>query len=394
MKPLKKEITFIYKDAVEKQVYEMIAEEAEKRGYRTKLTDDPFTKCEIGWYCDHVNFPQFSRFSLIMLHDIVQQYGYWPDLWLRESWRKYDIGFLPSRIWEDNWNQSSQWYYANPRRGVYLTGWPKADRLAKYRNSDAKERFAAEIGLDPARPTVLYAPAWENDGKQDEFVQAMLPMKVNILVKQPPWAPSYADQIEEIRKMRELHQDNPRVHQLDPKVSILDAIMVSDILVSEESSTMSEAVMLGKPAIAVTDWLIPDVTPSRLPVADPEYTIQTPKAGLAACVREVLDHYDEYHRKAAAYTDTHFTNLGNCIPMMMDILDAAVEGRESPHPALAPQKRQRVPLKQLAAHFSFVATREILFNYCERIPPVKALYRVYTRIRYGKDAPGIGGIEG
>jgi len=157
---------------------------------------------------------------------------------------------------------------------------------------------------------------------------------------------------------------------------------------------MSEAVMLGKPAIAVTDWLVPDETPSRLPVADPEYTVQTPKAGLAACVQEVLDHYEEYHKKAAAYTETHFTNLGKCIPMMMDILDAAVEGRESPYPPLKPQKRRRVPVKKLTTHLWFTAVREILFNYCVRIPPVRGLYRAYTRIRYGKDAPEIGGIEG
>ena len=93
---LKKEITFIYSDAVEMQVYEMIEAEAKKRGYKTRLTDDKFAHCEIGWYCQHINFPQYSKFSVIMLHDITQQYGNWPDIWLREPWNKYDIGFLPN----------------------------------------------------------------------------------------------------------------------------------------------------------------------------------------------------------------------------------------------------------------------------------------------------------
>lgn len=389
MKNLKKEITFIYQDAVQKQVYEMIAEEARKRGYQTKLTDDPFAKCEIGWYCDHVNFPQFSRFSLIMLHDIIQQYGNWPDNWLREPWNKYDIGFLPSRIWEDNWNQSSQWYYANPRKGVYLTGWPKADRLARYLHSDEKERLTAKLGLDPSKPTILYAPAWENDGKQDEFVQAMLKLNVNILIKQAPWPPSYADQLRNIREMYELHKDNPRVCQMDARENILDAILVSDILVSEESSTMSEAVMMGRPAISVMDWMIPDTTPSRLPVSDPEYVIQTKKADLTACVEEVLSNYDRYHQAAQKYADDHFSNIGKCIPMMMDVLDAAVEGRESPHAALQPQPRKRVPFRQWLQHTAIITSREIFFNYCVRNRFVRGLYGVYHRIRYGRKAQPI-----
>ena len=114
MKKLNKDITFIYMDNAEKAIYQPIAEEASRRGYQVKLTDDKFAKCEIGVYCQHINFPQFSKFSVIMLHDIIQQYGNWPDLWLREPWNKYDIGFLPSDIWANNWIQCSKYYYANP----------------------------------------------------------------------------------------------------------------------------------------------------------------------------------------------------------------------------------------------------------------------------------------
>ena len=228
---IKKDITFIYVDEVQKQVYEMIAKEAEKRGYKTHITDNKFEKCEIGWYCEHINFPQFSKFSIVMLHDITQQYGNWPDIWIREPWNKYDIGFLPSSIWVDNWNQCSQYYYANPRKGVFLTGWPKADRLTAYLDEKKKDEYKKSIGINTDKPTILYAPAWENDGKQDEFVQAMLPLDVNILVKQAPWPDTYPDQIKNVAAMYELHKDNPRVIQLDPKTNILDAIMISDILV-------------------------------------------------------------------------------------------------------------------------------------------------------------------
>ena len=52
--------------------------------------------------------------------------------------------------------------------------------------SEIKEKHKNDntlVGIDVSKPTILYAPAWENDNKQDEFVQAMLPLDVNIIVK-------------------------------------------------------------------------------------------------------------------------------------------------------------------------------------------------------------------
>ena len=378
---LKKEITFIYLDSVQKQVYEMIAAEAEKRGYRTRITDDKFTKCEIGWYCEHINHPQYSKFSVIMLHDIMQQFGNWPDIWLREPWNKYDIGFLPSKVWVENWDQCSQWYYANPRKGVYLTGWPKADRLAIYGDENKRIAFAKEIGLDLTKRTILYAPAWENDHKQDEFVQAMMKLDVNIVVKQAPWPNTYPDQLRNIKDMYELHKDNPRVILVDPKVNILDVIAVSDVLVSEESSTMSESVMLGKPAVSVNNWMIPDVTPSRFPANDYDYVIKTSKEELTDCIAEVIANYDKYQKEAQEYSNTHFSNIGRCIQMMMDIVDAAVADKRSPYMALTPNKHQRLDIKHFIKHKTIITKREIISNQCERNPLIRNMYKMYSKLR-------------
>ena len=159
MRKLKKDLTLIYSDSAEKQIFKPIEEEAKRRGYKVRLTDDKFAKCEIGFYCQHINFPQFSKFSLIMLHDIIQQYGNWPDLWIREPWNKYDVGILPSNQWVKNWDQCSKWYYANPRIGMYKIGWPKADNYASVDRNNYKKEFNAKYGLDDKRPTILYAPA-------------------------------------------------------------------------------------------------------------------------------------------------------------------------------------------------------------------------------------------
>lgn len=378
---VKKDITFIYADEVQKQVYEIIAKEANKRGYTTKLTDNKFSRCEIGWYCEHINFPQFSKFSVIMLHDITQQYGNWPDIWLREPWDKYDIGFLPSNVWVHNWEKCSKYYYANPRKGVFLTGWPKADRLSAFMNAEKKAAYIKKIGINPLKPTILYAPAWENDGKQEEFVQAMMPLDVNILVKQAPWPETYKEIVNNIAEMYNLHKDNPRVIQLDPKTNILDAIMISDILVSEESSTMCECVMMGKPAISVCNWLIPDVSPSRYPADNYEYVIKTKKEELTRCVSETLNNYKKYAAEAQAYSDEHFANIGHCVPIMMDILDAVVEGKECHYSPLIPHDREKVPIRKLLFHKKETLKREVYNNYRERSKMINAMWESARTIK-------------
>ena len=377
---VKKEITFVYSDSVEKQVFEMIAKEAEKRDYTTKLTTNIFAKCEIGWYCQHINFPQYSKFSIIMLHDLTQQYGYWPDLWYREPWNKYDIGFLPNNIWVENWMKCSSFSYSHPRKGVFLTGWPKADRISLCFDEKKKNEYKKQIGLNPEKATILYAPAWENDGKQDEFVKAVLPLDVNVLIKQAPWGDAYPDQIKNVAEMRALHQDNERIIQLDPRTNILDAIMVSDVLVSEESSTMLESVMMGKPAISVCDWLIPDTTPSRFPSGNYDFVVKTVKENLTITISDILSNYTLFSKEAQNYSKSHFSNIGRCIPMMLDILDAYLMGEDCIYKPLKGEAIKPLGLQKAMGHFYIKLKREISHNYCERNFILNRLYHLYKKV--------------
>lgn len=378
MRKLKKDLTLIYSDSAEKQIFKPIAEEAERRGYKVKLTDDKFAKCEIGFYCQHINFPQFSKFSLIMLHDIIQQYGNWPDLWIREPWNKYDVGILPSNQWIKNWNQCSQWYYANPRIGMYQIGWPKADNYAGIDREKYKKEFNAKYGLDDKRPTILYAPAWENDHKQDDFVQAMLKLDVNILIKQAGISPDYNQQYHDmyyaIIEMAELHKGIPGVTILDPKTNIFEAIMACNILVSEESSTMCEAAMMGIPAVSVSNWLIPDTDPKRYPECNYDFVFMTKKEELTSFVDSILKNYDEYVEKVEEFRKLTFGEVGGCAKKIMDIIDDCVEGRPIRYESLKPQDRVAVPLNQLIFHLIEGIKREMYHNYNQRSKVFHALY--------------------
>lgn len=380
---MKKEITFIYMDSSEKANYEPIAEEAIKRGYKVNFTDNKFEECEIGFYCQHINFPQFSKFSVIMLHDITQQYGNWPDIWIREPWNKYDVGILPSYQWEENWKQSSIYYYAHPKRGVYRIGWPKADFIADLDRIKYKNKFYNKYGLDREKKTVLYAPAWENDNKQDDFVQSMLPLDVNILIKQWDANPNeYPNVVANIMKMYQLHKNNPRVTILPPETNIFHVIAASDILVSEESSTMSEATMMGIPAISVSDWLIPDVEPSRYPECNYDFVFKTTKENLGTCVENILNNYDEYQSRTMHKRDITFCNIGYSSPLIMNIIDDCVCNKNIRYKSISSEPIKHLPLKRYLKHKYIIWNREIRYNYCARYLFVRKIWNVIRMIKH------------
>ena len=381
---MNRDITFIYSDSAERALYTPIAEEAERRGYKVRMTMDPFAECEIGVYCQHVNFPEFSRFSVIMLHDIIQQYGSWPDIWLKEPWDKYDIGILPSNQWVRNWTEASSLYYTRPRTGVYQIGWPKADVIVKLKDPGSKAAFYGEHGLDPNKHTVLYAPAWENDGKQDDFVQAMLPLGVNILIKQ--WdadSKKFPKQVENVQTMKKLHEGLPGVTILPPETNIFVAIAASDLLVSEESSTMCEAAMMGIPAVSVSDWLIPDETPSRPAKCNYDFVLMTKKAGLGNLVQDIFDHYEEYHVQTVAFAEENFPNIEKTSGMIMDIIDDCVAGQPVRYPALVPKPKERISAGRYLRHQAFQFIYRSGEKYAKRNRIYGAFWNTLRRIKNG-----------
>ena len=169
--------------------------------------------------------------------------------------------------------------------------------------------------------------------------------------------------------------------QLDPKTNILDAIMISDVLVSEESSTMCECVMMGKPAVSVCNWLIPDVTPSRFPADNYDFVVKTSKEQLTECVGEVLNHYANYAGEAKKYSDEHFANLGHCIPIMLDILDEVLKGEKCEAFRLRPRKRERVPASKMKYHIVETFKREVYYNYRERSKVVRIAWNFVRKVK-------------
>ena len=314
------EITFFYTDKGEYYNLEPIANEALKRGYKVKYTQDIKQKAEIGVYCQHVCYPENSKFSVILLHDMAQGHIRWPNIWESERWNKFDIGIVPGRFWAERWSQCACFPYANPRCGTFELGYPKSDLI----NSDSLKHRADELRQQMHLKyafSVLYAPSWENDEKEDDFVRALASLPVNLLLKQAHWSDEYDFVIKNIEQMRALHENKyDNVYYIEPEENILAALELCDMVVSDESSVMAEALMFHKPSIAVIDWLIPDMIPSRPASVPMDYVTKCKKVELREYVEKFSTNV-EYYRTVLDKGEGVFSNQGHVCKDIMDAIE-------------------------------------------------------------------------
>lgn len=105
----------------------------------------------------------------------------------------------------------------------------------------------------------------------------------------------------------------------------MTALSLCDMVVSDESSVMAEALMFGKPSVAVTDWMIPDEDPPRPASVPMDYVIKCEKKDLREKVLSIMNHSEEYEDILQKGRDT-FSNQGNVCKDIMDAIDYYTQG--------------------------------------------------------------------
>jgi hypothetical protein len=320
------DITFFHTDAVERQTVAAIARAAAEAGYVVRFSDDVRRPAEIGVYCQHRGCPEHAALSIVLLHDMAQRHDLWPDPWAAEPWSGYDAAIVPGDSWADRWLACSH-AGAAPRIGVFKLGWPKADALFAADFAAGAQALRASLALRHDR-AILYAPSWEFDGRQDELVRLTRDLPVDVLLKQAPWPETYPDVTAAIREMNARHRELAgNVHVVDPHADIMQCLAIADVIVSEESSVLVEALLLDVPPIAVLDWLIPDRVPPRPASVPYDFPIKTVRADLRATILDALARPAHYRRGLAAARARHFSHLGTSAASIVALIDALRRGQ-------------------------------------------------------------------
>lgn len=348
-------ITLFHSDDVELQVVEPVGQAAQEKGYKICFSEDPYEAAEIGIFSWHEANPKNASFSIVMLHDLGDPH--WPvspccepNLWRDSPWNHFDIGVLPGAAWSECWRSVSWQSVARPRVGVFELGYPKADFAFRERKAfeEKVERLRKSLGLRYTR-SVLYAPSWETEGKQDDFVQALLDLPINLLIKQGNWP----EELVRIREMTEYHRRlSDKIYIIEPDVNIMYCLALSDLLVSDESNCLAEALLFDVPGIVVTDWRIPSLfgLPPRFSIDAPAFALTTVRRELRAAVEHALQDRVRLGIEIRRHRDHYFSHLGESAALIVEVLDSALTGAPFPVKPIEPLERAEFPDRSSRPH--------------------------------------------
>lgn len=138
---------------------------------------------------------------------------------------------------------------------IRLVGMPKVDCLVD--GSLQREPVIAALGLDPSRPTVLYAPTWSPASSLNalgtELISALCRMPVNLIVKLHDRSRDlrrrYSGGIDWVRRLRPLLPPGRAV--LAPGHDISPYLVASDLMITDHSSAGFEFLLRDQPLVRI-----------------------------------------------------------------------------------------------------------------------------------------------
>jgi hypothetical protein len=229
-----------------------------------------------------------------------------------------------------------------------LIGMPKVDCLVD--GSLRREAVLEEFGLDPTRPTVLYAPTWSPASSLNilgvPLIQRLLTLPVNVLVKlhdrSRDLRPQYSGGIDWTAAIGALV--TPPNGMLALTANITPCLAAADVMISDHSSAAFEYLILDRPLVRIE---VPELL--RQANVHPEYvrlltessdTVRDVDGAIAAVERALTDpgHRTKARRRVA--TELFYrpgSASARCAAALCEVVEL------EPHPSIAPHTPETAP---------------------------------------------------
>jgi hypothetical protein len=318
---VKIKVTFYYKDLAQKHLFEYIPRHLNKNIYDIKFTQNFNIKSDVGFYAENTNLIKNinSKISFITLGGIDQGKLYWPNFWRKESWSRFDFGLLPSKHWAKMWKDSSWFTESRPKLAMLLTGWPKSEEIKKIK---LKKKKKIE--------TILYAPCFETDDKGVDVVNSIKDKNIKLLVKHLPW-----DQKEEIVKFKDIRNNikkmityskkklKNKVKIINSKKNIMKYYNKADLLITDESSVMYEALLYNLPSLSCYDWPMRtnNTNNPRKIKKDLRVCLYTSKKNLRSTIIKLISNKNKLQNNCKIKKKYFFSYIDNSAKNIADFLD-------------------------------------------------------------------------
>ena len=328
-----KKVIFFYSRIEEKQIFENIAIELKKEKIKSDFSKNLKKKAEIGFYCESDSNPSNSKISAIFLGGMDQGRVDWPNIWKKQPWNKFDLGFLPGNNWARRWKSCSLDTRSRPKYGVYNVGWPKADLLFFNKKDKIKSKLISKkYKINEKKINILYAPSFECFNRQIEVTEAVKKNNYNLIIKH--WLVKretrYNDLWDNIilanKKSLNLYKKNTII--VDPKENFLDLLKFTNLIITDESSVAYEGLLNNIPTISVKDWKIQRHSKALSRYVKPaKITIKTTKSNLSKTIFEVINRGKD--SKINYLKKKEFSHLGESSKIIVKILMRFLDDKKS-----------------------------------------------------------------
>ena len=328
-----KKVIFFYSRIEEKQIFENIAIELKKEKIKSDFSKNLKKKAEIGFYCESDSNPSNSKISAIFLGGMDQGRVDWPNIWKKQPWNKFDLGFLPGNNWARRWKSCSLDTRSRPKYGVYNVGWPKADLLFFNKKDKIKSKLISKkYKINEKKINILYAPSFECFNRQIEVTEAVKKNNYNLIIKH--WLVKretrYNDLWDNIilanKKSLNLYKKNTII--VDPKENFLDLLKFTNLIITDESSVAYEGLLNNIPTISVKDWKIQRHSKALSRYVKPaKITIKTTKRNLSKTIFEVINRGKD--SKINYLKKKEFSHLGESSKIIVKILMRFLDDKKS-----------------------------------------------------------------
>lgn len=323
---MKKKVVFYYQDFPQKQLFESISKKLNKKKFNIIFTRDYKITSDFGFYAEDTNRIDEinSKVSFITIGGMDQGKLFWPNLWLKENWNKFDYGILPGQNWANMWKKSTWYDKSHPKKAMLLTGWPKSEGLKNSKKTKSK--------------IILYAPCFETDNKGKDVIDAIKMTKIKILIKHLPWEQTNKDfyKLKDVRKnIKEMQvyakkMLGNRAIIIDSKENIMKFYSKADVLITDESSVMYEALLFNLPSLSCEDWpmRINNVNKPRKIKKDKNVCNYTIKKDLRKKILLMLSNLRKYQIKSIRNKNKHFSYIHNSASNISLFLDKYPKGKK------------------------------------------------------------------
>ena len=138
---------------------------------------------------------------------------------------------------------------------IRLIGMPKADRLVD--GTIDRAEVLASLGLDPSRPTVLYAPTWSPASSLNamgvDLVTGLMEMPVNVIMKlhdrSRDLRQRYSGGVDWVARLQPLLSD--RRGAIAPGHDISPCLVAADLMITDHSSAGFEFLLRDCPIVRI-----------------------------------------------------------------------------------------------------------------------------------------------